>query len=170
MNSQTPHRSVKNPSIPDTINYMVKFAKNGAKNLDIRRLTEKICAEIEPGDYASEALACYYWVFKNIRYMRDIDNVEFLKTPERLIITRSGDCDDIATLLAAMLISCGNVCRFAIVDFSSAGRGPRPMYSHVFCQVLNQKTKQWITVDPVAGKKTKQMHYDTTAVKYFPFR
>ena len=151
MNSSTPHKIVKNPSIPDTVGHMAKFAKDGAKNLDIRGLVERICIDLEPGDYSSEVLSLYYWVCKNIRYIRDIDNVEFLKTPEMILKTRTGDCDDIATLLAAMLISAGNICRFAINDMSPHGKTDKPMYSHVFCQVYIPESRSWITVDPVSG-------------------
>lgn len=170
MNSQTPHRSVRNPSIPDTVGYMVKFSKDGAKDLDVRGLVERICSELEPGDYSSEALALYYWVCKNIRYIRDIDNVEFLKTPSMILKTRTGDCDDIATLLAAMLISAGNICRFAINDMSPNGKTDTPTFTHVFCQVLIPSSKKWITLDPVSGKEAASMHKRTTAHQVFPFR
>ena len=33
MNSQTPHTRLKNPTVYDTISYMIKFAKEYAKNL-----------------------------------------------------------------------------------------------------------------------------------------
>ena len=170
MNSKTPHRRIPNPSIPETVGWMVKFSKAGATDLDVRRLVETICQGLEPGDYSSEILAIYYWVCKNIRYMRDIDNVEFLKTPKQLLSTPSGDCDDIACLLAAMLIACGNICRFAIVDISKGGANGKPMYSHVLCQVLIPSSSKWVTVDPVAGKESGQMHQRASAYKTFPFR
>jgi transglutaminase-like putative cysteine protease len=169
MNSLTPHSKIMNPSVYDTVGFMQKFAKEGSKDLDIRRLTEKICAKLEPGDYSSEILAVYYWVCANIRYIRDIDNVEFLKIARQTLQTRTGDCDDIATLLAAMLISCGNIVRFAIVDMSGI-KGPQPNYSHVFCQAYIPSDHKWITVDPVAGKEAAEMHGRISAFEVFPFR
>ena len=167
MNSLTPHRRLANPTVLDTIGYMVQFAKQGAKDLDIRRLVEKICAKLEPGDYSSEILACYYFVDANIRYMRDIDNVEFLKWPKQVLQTRAGDCDDIATLLAAMLISCGNKVRFCIVDIDRSG----PInFSHVFCQVFVPTEGRWTTVDPVAGKENIDMHNRVRSAKTFMVR
>lgn len=169
MNSQTPHRRLANPSVYDTIRYMIQFAKEYSKNLDVRNIAEQQCRGLEPGDYSSEILAIHYWVDKNIRYIRDIDNAEFLKTPLRTIQSGTGDCDDIATLMAAMMISVGNIVRFAIVDLSSGG-GVVPNYSHVFCQVFLPDSNQWITCDPVAGKETVSMHNRVKAIKVFPFR
>jgi len=142
---------------------MSKFAHKDKKNLDIRRRVEKILANVEPGDYASEVLSIYYWVCQNIRYLRDITDIEFLKQPYVTMQTKSGDCDDIACLIAAMLLSCGNQCRFVMIDIS--GSKP-PRYSHVLAQAKTPKGN-WITLDPVAGKNTAQMVRRTTAHKAF---
>jgi transglutaminase-like putative cysteine protease len=170
MNSQTPHKRLANPSVYDTIGYMIKFAKEYSRNLDIRSIAEQVCRSLEPGDYASEILAINFWVDKNIRYIRDIDGAEFLKTPVATVQTGTGDCDDIATVMAALMISAGNIVRFAIVDLSSGGGGGQPNYSHVFCQVFLPDDQQWITCDPVAGKDTISMHNRVKAIKVFPFR
>ena len=73
-----------------------------------------------------------------------------------------GDCDDLATLLAAMLMSIGNECRFMVVGFED--KNP----SHVFCQVALRTSdagggnaageRVWATVDPVADDGTALMH------------
>ena len=141
---------IENPSTTDVVDWMKKFARKGSEDLEVRALVEKICSGIEQGDYAGECLACYYWVCQNIRYMRDIDNVEFVKEPARVIETGAGDCDDMSTLLAAMFMACGNRCRFVLVGFH-AGRGP----SHVFTEVLTPHGP--ITFDPVANRDTAQM-------------
>ncbi len=163
MSSRTPHTVIKNPRITTTLRYMKQFAIEGAKNLDIRFLVEQICKELEPGDYSSEILACCYWVCKNVRYMRDIDRVELLKTSQRTLDTRNGDCDDIATLLGSMLISCGNRVRFTIDDMNG---GAVPNYTHVFTQVFIPGQNKWVTMDPVAGRESEKMHKRT---KYHKF-
>ncbi len=129
---------------------MSVLAQHGKKDMAVRACVEKICESVEPGDYSSEVMAIYYWVCANVRYMKDILDVETLKTPFQLLKTRAGDCDDLATLLAAMYMSCGNVCRFVVVSFVEG------VPSHVFCQVgIGGK---WVTCDPVAGRDTQIMH------------
>lgn len=139
---------------------MVSCANRAKKDLELRRTVELICAHIEPGDYSSEILAVYNWVWHNIRYMRDIYDVEFLKDPVHTIRTKSGDCDDIATLLASMLMSCGNKVQFCVVGMNGKD------WSHVFCQVL--AGDQWVTVDPVAGVFTQKMHGTITKIAAIP--
>lgn len=130
---------------------MRRFAHKGKEDLEVRRLVEQLTERLAQGDYASEVLAIYYWCCQNIRYMRDIHRVEFLKEPRKLIETGSGDCDDIATLLAAMLMSCGNQCRFVLVGLTSKNAP-----SHVYVEV--RTPGGWVTLDPVANRETAQMH------------
>ena len=156
MNRNPPPRLIKNADMYQTLAAMKEQAHKGKKDLTVRSLVENLCKDLPSGDYASEVLACYYWVCRNIRYMRDIDKVEFLKSPARLLATGTGDCDDMSTLLAAMLMACGNQCRFVIVGFKPA---PPANFTHVFVQA---KTPQgWVTLDPVSNKITKDMHQHT---------
>ncbi len=133
---------------------MSLLAQQGKKDMLVRRFVERLCAQVEPGDYSSEILAIYYWCCANVRYMKDILDVETLKTPNQLLQSRSGDCDDIATLLAAMYMSCGNVCRFIVVAFASG------YPEHVFVQV--RVGPKWVTIDPVAAADTTIMHKKVT--------
>ncbi len=146
----------------------MKFARHYAKDLDIRSLVEKICINLEPGDYSSEILAIYYWCHQNIRYMQDIHGVEFLKTPKQLLNTKTGDCDDIACLLGAMLISCGNRVRFIIVDLGP--KKPTPSYTHVLVQCFSPPGGGWVTIDPVSGPRAGEMHIRTSAYEGFLVR
>ena len=161
MNRFTPTRLVENPSLGRVVREMVSFAHKGKQDLEVRRLCEIICKDIAQGDYASECLAVYHWVCTNIRYMRDIHDVEFIKDPRKLIETRSGDCDDMATLLAAMLMSMGNRCQFVLACFNHS-----PIPSHVYTQVLSPKGP--IILDPVANRDTRQMLEVMTSKKVVP--
>lgn len=137
---------------------MREAAYAGRRDLSVRRLVEKICEELQPGDYNSEILAIYYWVCANIRYIRDPYDVEFVKAPWRLIEARAGDCDDITTLLSSMFMLCGNKVRFAVVAFEKGE------WSHVYCQV--NSGGKWITVDPVANEDTDRMHQRISKARY----
>lgn len=150
---------IRNPSLDDTLRVMRVKANEAKKTL--RPLAEKICAGLESGDYNSEIYAIYRWVCKNIRYAKDIHNVEYVKAPARLLESRTGDCDDIACLLASLCMAMGNECRFVVVGFE----GGEP--SHVFCQCAVRGSapggnmsggKQWVTLDPVADDSTPEMH------------
>ena len=150
MNRLTPTRSISNPTLRDVTSAMVSFAHKGKKDLEVRRLCEQICSELAQGDYAGECLAIYHWVCQNIRYMRDIHDVEFVKEPGQLLKTRAGDCDDMATLLAAMLMAMGNRCDFVLARFNGS-----PIPSHVYVRVLSPKGP--IVLDPVANRDTGRM-------------
>ncbi len=154
--------SLKNPTLEDTLKAMAHLAKEGKKNLTVRRAAEQICAGIEQSDYSSEVAAIYYWTCAHVKYLRDVHDVEYLQAPDVLLRTRSGDCDDIAVLLAALLMSVGNPCRFCVVSFQKG------IPSHVFCQTY--VGGKWVTVDPVAGPNTHSMHHRVVEAKFFPCR
>jgi transglutaminase-like putative cysteine protease len=44
----------------------------------------------------------------------------------------------------------------------------RRQYSHVYAQVREPRTGRWITLDPVAGDRTKKMRGDVVAAKVWP--
>lgn len=159
MDSSTPHALSANPTTQRVVGKMKHFAHGagGKENLDLRALCEEIVADVEPGDYCGEALACYYWVCDNIRYTRDILGVEFVKWPIRTLETGQGDCDDIAVLLAAMLMSLGNRCRFVLAGFDATGAP-----SHVFCAIVLPDGSA-VTLDPVANRVTRAMLGDVKA-------
>lgn len=171
-----PTTLIRNPTLDQTVAAMRTEANKAKKTL--RPLAEQICHELEPGDYNSEIGAIYAWVCKNIRYTRDIHNVEYVQSPARLIQSMSGDCDDIACLLAALCMALGNEARFLVVGFEN--RQP----SHVFMQVA-VRTKQsgggntsgeklWVTLDPVADASalgpggTVQMHGRIRYCRIYP--
>ena len=151
MNRATPSRLIPNARMTDTLAAMKRLASEGKKDLEVRRLVEQLNANVAEGDYASELLSVYYWVKQNIRYMRDPAGVEMLKTPRKLLETKAGDCDDIATLLAAMYMALGNTVQFAIASF----RPGAPAFSHVFVEVITP----WgpVVFDPVANRVTGEM-------------
>jgi transglutaminase-like putative cysteine protease len=118
----------------------------------LRHLVENICRHIRPKDYLSEMVALYHFVCRAVRYQRDPATVELVKTPRATLETGVGDCDDIATLLAALILLCGSQARFVTVGFRH--HGP---FTHVYCEGLDPRTKRWVALDPVAGDRTEEM-------------
>lgn len=149
-----PAKLVQKPTLQDVVDGMRAFAHKGKGDMKVRDLVEQICSTLVQGDYASEVLACYYWVCQNIRYLRDPHGLEFVKEPARTLESRSGDCDDIAVLLASMVMACGNRCRFALVGFKSGGEP-----SHVYLEVLTPHGP--VALDPVANRETSSMQART---------
>ncbi len=156
--------TIKNPTHDDTLRVMREKAIEARKTL--RPLAARICEKLEPGDYNGEVYALYCWVSANIRYVRDILDVEYVQAPARLLESKQGDCDDIACLLASLCMALGNECRFVVAGFESK------VPEHVFCQVAVRGAagnggnasggKLWVTLDPVAETfgpgSTAQMH------------
>lgn len=81
-------------------------------------------------DFA-EARAIFRFVQQRIRYVRDVLNVETLATPLATLETRSGDCDDHATLLATLLEAIGFETRFVLASYLNP-----ESFEHVYLAVL----------------------------------
>ncbi len=140
---RTPKKVINDPGLEQVVGYMRKFAHQGARDPDIIAINRRVCRNLQSGDYGGECLAAYYWVCSNVRYMRDPYGVELVQWPIRTVDTGAGDCDDMATLLAAMCMALGNQCRFALVGFSPGGPP-----THVYCEV--RTPSGFKVLDPVA--------------------
>lgn len=151
--SNPPILEVLEPTLGETVGWMKKFAREGSESEEVHEVVRQICQDLVEGDYASECAAIYYWMRQNIRYMRDPPGVEYVQTPKRLLKTRAGDCDDMAVLIAAMLLVCGNPCRFVLAGFAPGGPP-----SHVFVEV--RTPHGWHALDPVANRLSAQMLKD----------
>lgn len=88
-----------------------------------------------------EVEALHAYVRDSIRYVRDPHALESLTDPAVTLARRVGDCDDQATLLAALLEAVGYPTRFVIGAFAHPGA-----YDHVWLQVY--AAGQWIDADP----------------------
>lgn len=112
-----------------TLDAMIRAARSGATTLDIRQLAEQIISDVPPRDFAGELAAIQRWVSNNIRYTRDPVNAELLRDPVALIADRHGDCDDQATLVAALVMCIGFPARFVAIGLEQPG-----VFDHVFTE------------------------------------
>jgi transglutaminase-like putative cysteine protease len=130
----------------------------GERSALLRSVTEEVVQGLQPKDYLSEIIAIRNWVASHVRYVNDPLTTEWTKDPQRLaeeILAKgvaAGDCDDIASLIAAMARQCGREAEFVTVGFGAPGQ-----YAHVFCRVREPKSGRWIICDPVAGTTEGQM-------------
>lgn len=131
------------PHVNATVRTMAKLASEGAHDYSIRQLATRIleAARVPGKDEAGEVAALFAWVAAQITYRRDPHELELVQSPTRTIEERAGDCDDMGTLLAALLGAVGFPIRFCTV-------GGRPdAQEHVWVEALVYG--DWFAVDPV---------------------
>ena len=127
-----------------TLEYITELIKQGAKDFCVRQKAIDIFFQcgVCPKNYLGEVRALFDWVRRNIRYTRDILQVELLHSARRILELRAGDCDDMAILLGAMLMSTGHPVRLVVVGF----RPDKPhAYSHIYPEV--NVRGRWIPID-----------------------
>lgn len=118
------------------------LALHGGQQIRIRNRAVQLTNGLNQKDYAGEACACLAYCRDNIRYVRDILDVETLHYPEWVMDIGAGDCDDKAILLAALLTSIGHDgVRFIAVSFEPG------QFSHVWVQDwINGRG--WLNLEP----------------------
>lgn len=153
---------------------MKHAALSSQAHFPVRAMAEETCQRVLSKDYTSEALALYHFVCTQTRYMRDPRTVELVRAPHvvvrELLAGRvpNLDCDDQAALLAALLLATGSEARYVTVAFRKMSYKGQQQYSHVFVQAREPRTGAWITLDPVAGDRTREMLSRVRAVAFWP--
>jgi hypothetical protein len=118
-----------------TIKFMKETARVRANDPLIRKLALNILLDYQVASnyYIDESLAIGDFVKKKVRYVRDPIDVEYLQDPVDLVKqipngTAQGDCDDMALLTAALLLSIGHNPCFRAVRYNQNG-GP---FNHIY--------------------------------------
>lgn len=124
----------------DTVKLMRKLARDGSRSMFIRNTAAQTIFLQPERHELHEIESIFDFVRDHIRYVRDPLFYEAVAVPEQVLALGFGDCDDKATLLAAMLESVGYPSRFVVAGYSSADRP-----EHVYLQVLING--QWIDAD-----------------------
>lgn len=161
------------PLTIDDMRRLVGLALQKEQDPALRKLVDEIIAQVEPKDYLSEIAACYYFVLKHVRYTRDPLHIERVQHPFYTLTAtsadraggrrgRSGDCDDLATTLAAMVMVIGNQAEFVTVT-TDASRG----FHHVFT-VVKVPDGRRIVLDPVPGPNVTEMIHGIARYQSWP--
>ena len=159
---------------PQTVAVIKKSAGEAQTKPVVRLLAEEVTKHLPSKDTVSEALSYYYLVLNRTRYMRDPRSVELVRAPWVVVNqimaghTPGLDCDDMTAFICGLAASSGAECRAVTVAFRNMFFKGRRQYSHVFAQIKEPRTRQWITLDPVAGDKTNEMMSRVVAVKFWP--
>jgi len=136
----------------DTIKIMTKMAREGSRHPLVRRLATNILNhdKIPSHSYREEARAIGQFVQKNVRYVKDIAGVETIHSPDMMIRQMAdvgyfaADCDDMALLIASMLLSIGMVPRFRAVRFRTTSGG----YNHIYVVVYESNITDTMNPGP----------------------
>ena len=122
-----------------TLGIMRQLVKAFRVHPRILELARQIIEGVPQKAFAREAEAIFKWVRSNIRYTQDIDGVETLQSPIATLDSKHGDCDDQATLLAALLNAAGHPARFVAIGFEP------DRFEHVIVETL--VGDQWLPAD-----------------------
>lgn len=132
--------------ITDTLNIMAALVRQYKKNPAIRTLAVQLARSGSPGlskNWGGQIVAIFNWVRTNVAYVQDVTEIETLQTPLATIDQGAGDCDDMVTLLAALLEAVGLHTRFVAIGFVAPDE-----YEHVFLQVEFPDGRRWVSLDP----------------------
>jgi transglutaminase-like putative cysteine protease len=117
------------------------LVKHYKKNAEIRSRALELVNFTTDKDWVGEIERVFRFVRDDIRYTQDVTDVETLQTPDATLALGHGDCDDKATLLAALLEAIGHHTRFHAI-----GMHPGEL-SHVFVETL-LGDNDWLALDP----------------------
>lgn len=114
----------------DTLKVMRDIVRAYKTDPSVRQKATELTRYLEQKDWFGEVYALWDFVKNRVRYVRDIAGVETLQTPDVILQNLSGDCDDKAMLLAALLQAIDHPVRFVAVGFQPGS------YSHVYPETL----------------------------------
>jgi hypothetical protein len=99
---------------------------------------------VQQFDWLGEIRAIYEWVLGNVRFVRDVFNIETLRTAREILLVRAGDCDDINSILLPSLLSTIGA-HVRLVTISANPEDPKA-FSHIYCEV-ELPSGQWLPLD-----------------------
>jgi transglutaminase-like putative cysteine protease len=128
--------------VKTTLGYMGKLRDQWKADPDFVELARSIVRRAGARTPPEETEAVRRWIRSYIDFRLDPDGIEYLQDPFYLLTeTRTGDCDDMATLAATLLASIGHDCYACGVVWA----GERTA-SHAVCWDSTSK----LVCDPVA--------------------
>jgi hypothetical protein len=106
-------------TLDDRIDTMKKEVEKGVLDERIHQIVGKILKGVPSRDELSEIKAMFDFVRENVRYTKDVRNVETFRKPYRTIQLGYGDCDDLTMLLACLLKMIGFHCFFKVIGLQA---------------------------------------------------
>lgn len=126
--------------VKQTLAVMRNYVMQGRRNMTVRQAATNVTFLTPEKDEPGELLKIFAFVQGNVRYVKDVHDVETLSTAEKTLLGKVGDCDDKSVLLAAMFESVGYPTRFVVAGYNEPGT-----LEHVWVQVCCDG--EWIDAD-----------------------
>lgn len=99
------------------------------------------------------------WVADNINYVSDPRGFEYIQPPDKVLETRSGDCDDFAVLLTSMYRSVGLEAAVGLIDTDGDRRIDHATALVHLYEDPNTVLEKLKAVAQVLGVETKALSY-----------
>lgn len=134
------------PGVSATIAKMkgLIHSAQGVRSFRVRQATLQAVRGVERGQHEIDAI--FDFIKQNIEFRGEYS--EFLQSPEATLNLGAGDCDDQAVLASTMLESLGYQTRFKTVALDNS---PEDL-SHVYAEVRDKQTGDWIPLDPTVTR------------------
>ena len=124
-----------------TLDLMSRMVKRYKRSVPLRQLALNLIRGIEGRkDFPAQVARIRNYVADNIQYVKDVNGVETVQTPDRTLDNKAGDCDDQSVLVASLLETIGHPTRFVAIRMKPLGP-----FVHVFTQT--RIGRQWVTVE-----------------------
>jgi transglutaminase-like putative cysteine protease len=128
--------------IATTVRVMRDIARHFQTNLLVRERAAALTQHLPQKAWAEQVEALHRYVRDGIRYLPDPEDSELVQTPVVTMQLEHGDCDDKATLLAALLKSIRHPARYVAVGYEPG------KFSHVY--VETRIGERWIPLETTA--------------------
>lgn len=158
--------------IDERVSLMIDQVLDSRSQKKVYQILGTIVKRLPARDWDAEVASIFHWVQQNIRYTRDPNGIELFRTPRAIISDEIGDCDDMAIMLAALLMAAGYRCRFRVIGLTEGS------YEHVYVVAgippgePNEEPEKWVPLDPTQpyepgweierSKVAEIMDYDIT--------
>lgn len=120
--------------ILQTLKIIKVLVEGFKKDIRIRELAGDIVRPFRSNKNKIKAL--FRWIKKNIKYVRDVDGIETLHTPYKILRQGYGDCDDLALLSASMLKAVGYKVYYVVTS-----NRPDRKFNHIFLRASDGRRK-----------------------------
>jgi len=131
-----------------TLRMMGAIARRASHDSSVRRAAGRIVGGL-PADPRGRIEAIRRYLSDHVKYVLDPDGIEYVQQPARLVAEidvhkeTHGDCDDVATLGAALGKAIGMRARFVIAGF----KGPTAPFTHVYVELSPPDREEWAALD-----------------------
>ncbi len=134
-----------------TIGHLKNLARAAALRPEVRSYAAELVRGIDGFDTYTQSRVLADFVGIHCDFLADPYHAEALHDPVWTlgqILTRQYvqvDCDDVASLAAALGLAIGLRARFVVVGFGSS---PSVPFRHIWTELAGPRSRQWVPVDP----------------------